>query len=116
MATIECNSVLVKYINATYGLAIRRQSRCADVQTECRDEGLGERLETTESSCGVHFHNLSINDHEIIHEIQQFHSSLAVLQSVLCTTCLEQFPSININVTGLCRRCHLDTDVPKLFT
>ena len=125
------NSVFIKYSNAAFRLARRRQSRCADVQTESR--GLGRRLEATESSqiesraeglggrmeaessCSAYFRNLSVIDQEIIHEIQQFHSSLASLESVLCTTCLEQFPNININVTGLCRRCHLNTDVPKLF-
>ena len=38
---------------------------------------------------------------EIIYKILQFHGSLAALESVMCSTCLEQFPSININVAGL---------------
>ena len=110
--------VFVKYSNATsYRLARRRQSRHEDMQTERRTEGLRE-LETTESSpsISIHFRNLSVHDPEIIHEVQQFHSSLAALESVLCSTCLEQFPSINTNVTRLCRCCLLDTDVPKLFS
>ena len=111
--------MFVKYSNATsYRLARRRQSRHGDVQTEGRAEGLRERVEITEPSPSIsmHFHNLSVYDPEIIHEVQQFHSSLAALESVQCSTCLEQFPSINTNATGLCRRCHLDTDVPKLFS
>jgi len=89
-----------------------------DMQTEGRAEGLRERLETTESSpsISIHFCNLSVHDPEIIHEVQQFHNSLAALESVLCSTYLEQFPSINTNVTGLYCHCHLDTGVPKLFS
>ena len=112
--------MFVKYSNATsYRLARRRQSRHEDTQIERRAEGLRERLETTTESSpsiSIHFRNLSVHDPEIIHEVQQFHSSLAALESVLCSTCLEQFPSINTNVTGLCCCCHLDTDVPKLFS
>ena len=80
---------------------------------ECRVEGLGERLETAESSHSI---NLSVDDPEIIGQVQQLHSCLATLESVPCTTCLKQFPSIVVNVTGLCHCCHVDADVPKLFS
>ena len=44
------------------------------MQTERRAEGVGKRLETTESSLSIsiHFHNASVYDPEIIHEV---HSS-----------------------------------------
>ena len=95
-----------------YRLARRRENRHADVQTESRAERLGGRLETTHSA---HSCNNSVNDHEIIDKILQFHGSLAALESIMCSTCLEQFLSINVNVTGLCHHCHLDAGMPKLF-
>ena len=92
-----------------YRLARRRENRHAGVQTESRAERLGGRLETAHSC------NYSVNDHEIIDKILQFHGSLAALESVMCFTCLEQFPSINVNVAGLCHHCHLDASV-KYYT
>ena len=38
------------------------------------------------------------------------------LESVMCSTCLEQFPIIGVNVTGLCHCYHLDAGIPKLFS
>jgi len=48
--------------------------------------------------------------------MQRFHSSLAVLESILFTTWLEQFKVLKLMyVTGLCHHCDLDTDVPIYF-
>ena len=70
-----------------------------------------KRQEATESSPSSNTHNLVVDDPEIV---QQFHNSLATLESVLSNTCLEQFPCIGTDLTGLCCRCHLDTEMPYL--
>ena len=57
----------------------------------------------------------SVNDHEIIDKILQFDGSLATLESVMCFTCLEQFPIISVNVTGLCHCCHLDAGIYQSY-
>ena len=95
-----------------YRLTRCRENRHAGVQTESRAERIGGRLETTHSA---HSCNYSVNDHETIDKILQFHGSLAALESVMCSTCLEQFPSISVNVARLCHCCHLDAGIPKLF-
>ena len=56
------------------------------------------------------------NDPDIIATMRQFHDELATLEAVKCSTCLEQFPSIAVNDNGICRRCHNDTKIPKLFS
>ena len=61
---------------------------------QSRAKGLEGRL--NETTCNAHFCNFSVDDHEIIHEIQQFHGFLAALESNLCTTCLEQFEALKL--------------------
>ena len=47
-------------------------------------EGAGERQEATESSPSSNTCNLVVDDPEIFQIVQQFHNSLATLESVLC--------------------------------
>ena len=63
-----------------------------------------KRQEATESAPSSNTRNLVVDDPEIIQIIQivqQFHNSLATLESVLSNTCLEQFPCIGTDLTGL---------------
>ena len=47
----------------------------------------------------------------------KFHSSLASLDMVKCTTCLEQFPGLNMHSGSTeCARCHRDHHTPKLYS
>ena len=54
-------------------------------------------------------------DHpSVIHKLTEFHNSLMSLASVKCTVCLENFPTLKVNATGICTRCHDDSYSPKL--
>ena len=115
--TLIYDLVLTLFCNIACRLARRREyerSRREAMGTRggAVDEGAGE---TTESSPSV-FHNLVVDDPEIIQILQQFHSNLTTLENVMCNICLEQFPCITTDVSGLCRRCYLDTETPKLFS
>jgi len=81
-------------------------------------EGLRTTLDITESSSiNIHIPNITVDNPDIIHKVQEFHQSLTTLQNVFCNVCLEQFPAFsNTAATQLCRRCNLDTQVPKLFS
>ena len=48
--------------------------------------------------------------------MRHFHNDMATLQSVKCSICFEQFPSISINDIGSCKRCNNDKHIPKLFS
>ena len=86
----------IKYGNSPYRLARRRQNRHDDVwQTDKRQR---ENLEITESSNSIHLDNISVDDPDIIRQVQQFHSTLPILESVPCTTCFEQLPSVEIKI------------------
>ena len=102
--TLIYDLVLTLFCNIACRLARRREyerSRREAMGTRggAVDEGAGE---TTELSPSI-FHNLVVDDPEIIQILQQFHSNLATLENVMCNTCLEQFPCITTDVTGLCR-------------
>jgi len=81
-------------------------------------EGLRTTLEVTESSSiNIHIPNITVDNPDIIHKVQEFHQSLTTLQNVLCSVCLEQFPTFaNTAATQICRHCNLDTQIPKLFS
>ena len=59
---------------------------------------------------------VDISNPAVIAKIREFHAELASLDTVRCSICLEKFPSISLNDTSTCRRCHNDSHVPKLFS
>ena len=89
------------------------------LQSEDIQEGLRETLDTTQSSPPIHhFADITVDNPDIIHRVQEFHRTLATLQNVSCNVCLEQFPCFMTNTTAteICRRCDLDTQIPKMFS
>ena len=59
--------------------------------------------------------NVTIDNPDIIHKVKVFHNALATLQNVVCNVCSEDFYANNITPSEICRRCNLDTQLPKLF-
>jgi len=72
--------------------------------------------ETVPSTEYPHIPQLQINDPTVVSKIRGFYDDLASLQQRKCVMCNERFPSICLNDTNCCTRCHNDTHVPKLFS
>ena len=49
-------------------------------------------------------------------KILEFHRGLATLENILCNVCLEKFPSIKADTTGVCIHGRNDTEVPGLYS
>ena len=76
----------------------------------------GQQHQHTDLSSSTQFTNLTVDDLEITQRIGEFHRGLATLENILYNVCLENFPSINIDTTGICIHCRNDTDVPGLYS
>ena len=75
-----------------------------------------ERHQIPNHSLPSQFRNLAVDDPEITWRIQEFYRDLTTLENTLCNVCLEQFPSIKANETGVCNRCQGDSEVPRLYS
>ena len=62
------------------------------------------------------FTNVAVDDPEVVQRMREFHTSLVTLQNSLCNVCLECFPSIKTNDSGVCNRCQADKEVPVLYS
>ena len=60
--------------------------------------------------------NVTVDNPDIIHKVEQFHKTLGMLQSVVCNVCSEKFHTNNSTPSEICRRCNVDTQAPKLFS
>ena len=58
----------------------------------------------------------SFDDPSIVSKVAQFHDELMSLAFSKCTVCLENFPSLKVNTSGMCTRCHSDKHLPKLYS
>ena len=60
--------------------------------------------------------NLAVDDPDITKRIKQFNRDLTALDNVLCSECLERFPSIQTDAAGICNHCNNDKEVLKLYS
>ena len=49
--------------------------------------------------------NCTIDDERITDKIKDFYRKLFAIQAVLCSVCLERFPTIKTDDRGVCTRC-----------
>ena len=60
--------------------------------------------------------SINLGDSEVTQRLQQFHATLATLANVQCDVCLERFPSVKADVSGVCNRCCGDPGEIKLYS
>ena len=56
------------------------------------------------------------DDPTVIAKLTEFHQHLLSLESAKCSVCLEKFPSVHVDDTSICSRCHKDQHTPKLYS
>ena len=93
----------------------RHQERLATESSQEREAHLHQvatRQEERNSSAEAMLHNFSIQ-----RKIKMFHSHLAALEEVKCSSCLEGFPSVTLaSGSTECLRCHTDQKSPKVYS
>ena len=52
----------------------------------------------------------------MIVKLTEFHQHLLCLESAKCSVCHEKFPSVHVDDTSICLRCHKDQHTPKLYS
>ena len=60
--------------------------------------------------------NINLDTSEITERLQQFHAAMATLANVQCDVCLERFPSVKADASGVCNRCCGDAEEVKLYS
>ena len=56
------------------------------------------------------------DDPTVIAKLTEFHQHLLSLESAKCSVCHEKFPSVHVDDTSICSRCHKDQHTPKLYS
>ena len=103
-----CCWILVLYM----ALTVDCRTRCAASIMQQHREQRQQHQYTDLSS--TQFTNLTVDDPEITQRIGEFHRGLSTLENILCNVCLEKFPSIYVDTTGVCIHGRNDTKVPGL--
>ena len=58
----------------------------------------------------------SVDDPFVVSKVTEFYNHLYGLSMVKCSICSEQFPNIQVNSAGSCKRCATDKHIPKLYS
>ncbi len=93
-----------------------RRASMSTVQCEALIEEPRQQQQNTNNLSPSQSINLEVDDSEVTQRMQQFHTTLTALANVLCDVCLERYPCIKADVTGVCNRCRVDSEVPKLYS
>ena len=95
-----------------------REARLQQMATRQRVRRSSEAL-SEGSTCQQTSHLTLLHQPSVQKKMLHFHLTLASLEVVQCTTCLEQFPGLKITSgsgSTECVRCHKDKKISKLYS
>jgi len=104
----------------------RDRARCTTLSAERRQAIIDQRRkrfqhthsnrpETVTTDNPIQIRSCSVDDHDVIQMMKQFHEEIGSLKAAKCIICQECFPTLKIKEIVHCACCHRDNLVPKLY-